>query len=77
MKLYEEQKLNLNAFLRGKRICITTNICTSLQNLNYMVVTARCIDFDWRMHKKIIKFNLISSYRGENIRRMLENTLIE
>jgi hypothetical protein len=78
MKLYEEEKLNLKAFFRGKRICITTDTWTSLQNLNYMVVTASYIDsFDWRMHKKIIKFNLISSYRGENIGRMLENTLIE
>jgi hypothetical protein len=77
MKLYEEEKLNLKALLRGKRICITNNTWISLQNLNYMVVTASFIDFDWRMHKKIIKFNLISSHKGENIGRMLENTSIE
>jgi hypothetical protein len=67
----------LKAYLRGKRICITTDTWTSLQNLNYMVVTASYIDSDLRMHKKIIKFNLISSHKGENIERMLENTLIE
>jgi hypothetical protein len=61
IKLYEEEKLKLKASLRGKRICITTNTWTSLQNFNYMVVTASFIDSDWRMHKKIIKFNLISS----------------
>jgi len=77
MNLYEEEKLKLKAYLRGKRICITTDTWTSLQNLNYMVVTASYIDSDWRMHKKIIKFNLISSHKGENIERMLENTLIE
>jgi hypothetical protein len=77
IKLYEEEKLKLKAYLRGKRICITTDTWTSLQNLNYMVVTASYIDSDWRMHKKIIKFNLISSHKGENIERMLENTLIE
>jgi len=71
MKLYEEVKLNLRAFLRGKRICITTDTWTSLQSLNYMVVTANFIDSDWKMHKKIIKFNLISSHKGENIGRML------
>jgi len=42
-----------------------------------MVVTASYIDSNWRMHKKVIKFNLISSHKGENIGRMLENTLIE
>jgi len=42
-----------------------------------MVITASYIDSNWRMHKKVIKFNLISSHKGENIRRMLENTLIE
>jgi len=42
-----------------------------------MIVTASYIDSSWRMHKKIIKFNLISSHKGENIGRMLENTLIE
>jgi hypothetical protein len=67
----------LKAYLGGKRICITTDTWTSLQNLNYMVVTASYIDSDLRMHKKIIKFNLISSHKGENIERMLENTLIE
>jgi hypothetical protein len=38
---------------------------TSLQNLNYMVVTASYIDSNWRIHKKVIKFNLISSHKGE------------
>jgi hypothetical protein len=77
MKLYEEEKLNLKAFFRGKRICITIDTWTSLQNLNYIVIATTCIDFGWRMHKKIIKFNLISNQRNENIGRMLENTLIE
>jgi hypothetical protein len=77
MKLSEEEKLILKAFLSGKRICFTTDTWTSVQNLNYIVVTASCIDYDWRMHKKIIKFNLISSHRGEKIGRILENTLIE
>jgi hypothetical protein len=77
MKLYEEEKVKLKASLRGKRICITIDTWISLQNLNYMVVSASYIDSSWRMHKKIIKFKLISSHKGENIGRMLKNTLIE
>jgi hypothetical protein len=77
MKLYEEEKLKLKVSLKGKRICITTDTWTSLQNLNYMVVTASYIDSNWRMYKKAIKFNLISSHKCENIGRMLENTFKE
>jgi hypothetical protein len=36
IKLYEEEKLKLNASLKGKRICITTATWTSIQNLNYI-----------------------------------------
>jgi hypothetical protein len=46
MKLYEEEKLKLKKVLSGKRVCITTDTWTSLQNLNYMVVTASFIDHD-------------------------------
>jgi hypothetical protein len=46
MKLYEEEKLKLKAFLSGKRACITADTWTSLQNINYVCVTASFIDFD-------------------------------
>jgi hypothetical protein len=36
IKLYEEEKLKLKASLKGKRICITTDTWTSIQNLNYI-----------------------------------------
>jgi hypothetical protein len=46
MKLYEEEKLKLKKVLSGKRVCITTDTWTSLQNLNYIVVTVSFIDHD-------------------------------
>jgi len=51
LKLYEEEKLRLSAFL-SKRVCITTDTWTSLQNINYMCVTVSFIDSNWAMHKK-------------------------
>jgi hypothetical protein len=42
-----------------------------------MCVTASFIDFDWTMHKKILKFNQIPNHRGETIGRMIENALIQ
>jgi len=76
-KLYEEEKLRLRAFLSGKRVCITTDTWTSLQNINYMCVTASFIDSDWTIHKKILKFNQILNHRGETIGRMIESALTQ
>jgi len=49
----------------------------SLQNLNYMCVTAHFINCDWIMHQKILKFCLVSNHKGETIGRVLETSLIE
>jgi len=46
MKLYEEEKFRLKAFLSGKSVCITTDTWTSLQNINYICVTVSFIDSD-------------------------------
>jgi hypothetical protein len=77
LKLYEEEKLRLRAFLSSKRVCITTDTWTSLQNINYKCVTASFIDSDWTMHKKILKFNQISNHRGETIGSMIESALTQ
>jgi hypothetical protein len=77
LKLYEEEKLRLRTFLSGKRVCITTDTWTSLQNINYMCVTASFIDSDWTIHKKILKFNQIPNHRGETIGRMIESALTQ
>jgi hypothetical protein len=44
MKLYGEEQLQLKALLSGQRVCLTTDTWTSLQNLNYMCVTAYFIN---------------------------------
>jgi hypothetical protein len=58
-------------------ICITIDTWTSIQNLNYMCVTAHFINGDWMLHNKIIKFCLISNHSGDTIEKMLESTLRE
>jgi hypothetical protein len=77
LKVYEREKLALKSVLQRKRICITTNTWTSIQNFNYMCVTAHFIDGDWILYNKIIKFCLISNHSGESIGKMLESTLRE
>jgi hypothetical protein len=62
LKMYEREKFVLKGFLRGRRVCLTTDTW---------------IDSDWKLHKKIIKFCQISDHKGESIGRKLEATLLE
>ncbi|XP_062020755.1 zinc finger BED domain-containing protein RICESLEEPER 2-like [Rosa rugosa] len=42
-----------------------------------MVVTAHFLDSDWKLHKRIINFCSITSHKGKDIRRVLEQCLRE
>ncbi|CAN1298326.1 Putative AC transposase [Linum perenne] len=45
----------------------TTDCWTSIQNINYMCITAHFIDVDWKLNKKILNFCEIKSHRGIDI----------
>jgi hypothetical protein len=75
LKLYGEEKLHLKALMSGQRICLTIDTWTSIQNLNYMCVTAHFIDCDWVLHKKIVKFYLVSNHKGETVGKVLDSTM--
>jgi hypothetical protein len=77
MKLYMEEKVKLKTLLSGQRVCLTTDTWTSLQNLNYMCITAHFIDRDWILHKKIIKFCLVPNHKGDTIGKVLENSMVK
>ena len=61
----------------NQRICLTTDSWTSLQNVSYMCFTAHFIDKDWKLHKRILSFCVISSHKGEAIGRAAEACLID
>ena len=50
---------------------------TSIQQTNYMVLTAHFIDDDWMLHKKILNFCVIPNHKGESITQLLEECLVE
>ena len=54
---------------------MTTNTWTSLQIINYMVITTHFIDNNWKLHKKILNFCAISSHKGDDITLVLEKCL--
>ncbi|XP_019161398.1 PREDICTED: zinc finger BED domain-containing protein RICESLEEPER 2-like [Ipomoea nil] len=77
--VYDEERLKLKQFLRGNnhRVSITTDSWTSIQRINYMVVTAHFIDSEWKLHKKILAFVPVTSHKGEYLAKTLENCLLE
>lgn len=65
--LYVDEKKKLKTVLSKERVCLTTDTWTSIQNINYMCVTAHWIDGDWKLHKRIIGFFQVSNHKGETI----------
>jgi hypothetical protein len=53
LKLYIEEKERLRTALKGQRLCFITNTRISIQNINYIYLTALWIDNEWNLHKKI------------------------
>ena len=46
MKLFMENKKLLKNHLKNERLCLTTDTWSSVQNYNYMYLTAHWIDQD-------------------------------
>ena len=75
LKLYIREKESLRKVLMaGQRVCLTTE--TSIQNLNYIYLTAHYIDVDWVYHKKILNYCLVPDHKGETIGRVVESCLL-
>ena len=70
LKVYKGEKVKLRNQLRGKRVCLTTDTWTSVQNINYMVVTVHFIDDDWVLHRRVLNFCAIVDHKGESIAKL-------
>lgn len=77
LSMYKSEKRKLKDALKGKRVSLTTDTWTSIQNINYMVLTAHFVDDSWNLHKKVLNFCVIPNHKGESISRLLEECLIE
>ncbi|KAL9688096.1 hypothetical protein QQ045_032509 [Rhodiola kirilowii] len=73
--LYMPEKGKIKSVKCDKRVSITTDTWTSIQNINYMVITAHFVDDSWNLHKRIINFTKITSRKGEDICMCLERCL--
>ncbi|KAG6713707.1 hypothetical protein I3842_05G167000 [Carya illinoinensis] len=76
-KLFLREKDKLKSALKGQRICLTTDIWTSVQNFNYMCLTAHFIDENWKIHKRVINFCKVEKHKGETLGEKIEMCLLE
>ncbi|KAK9286316.1 hypothetical protein L1049_014706 [Liquidambar formosana] len=74
LQLYANEKIKLKEFLNNsvERVSLTTDLWTSLQNISYMCLTAHFIGKDWKLHKRILNFCVVSSHKGEAIGNAVE-----
>ncbi|KAL5786985.1 hypothetical protein ACOSP7_003934 [Xanthoceras sorbifolium] len=76
-RLYINEKVILKKWLKESKVgvSLTTDTWTSIQNINYMVVTAHFIDSDWQLQKRILSFTQIGDHRGDSIGRVFTITV--
>ncbi|KAM2388226.1 hypothetical protein ACFXTH_037695 [Malus domestica] len=72
LELYVEEKAKIKSVIEGLRMSITTDTWTSIQMINYMVITAHFLDNNWGLHKRILNFVQVTSHKGDDIGRCLE-----
>ena len=77
MKIYSSEVDILRRAFVGQQVCVTMDTWTSIQNLNYMVVTAHFIDGDWTYQKKILNLCPIANHKGDTIGRVVESCLLK
>jgi hypothetical protein len=73
----EKEKLRAMFMMTGAWVCLTTDTWTSMQKLNYMVITFHFIDSDWNLHKRIVKFCLIPNHKGDTIGEKILSCMLE
>ncbi|XP_050277953.1 zinc finger BED domain-containing protein RICESLEEPER 2-like [Quercus robur] len=75
--IYGVEREELKGALKGRRVCLTMDTWTSIQNLCYMSLTGHFIDDDWKLHKRILNFCQVEDHKEETIGRKIELCLRE
>ena len=72
VSIYNMERMKLKKALEGRRLCLTTDTWTSIQNFCYMCLTCHFIDDDWKLHKRILNFCVVDDHKGETVGRKIE-----
>ncbi|CAH9108572.1 unnamed protein product [Cuscuta epithymum] len=76
LRMYDAKKAEKGA-KEPLCVCLISDTWTSIQNINYMVITDPFIDNGWRMHKRVLNFCLIPNHQGQTIGKILECCLLQ
>ncbi|XP_050915062.1 zinc finger BED domain-containing protein RICESLEEPER 1-like [Lathyrus oleraceus] len=76
-QLHLDEKQKLKAFFKSdsNRVTLTTDCWTSIQNQNYLTLTAHFVDNEWNYQKRIISFTVIPNHKGDTVGRKIEEVL--
>ncbi|CAL5215051.1 unnamed protein product [Lathyrus oleraceus] len=76
-QLHLDEKQKLKAFFKSdyNRVTLTTDCWTSIQNQNYLTLTAHFVDNEWNYQKRIISFTVIPNHKGDMVGRKIEEVL--
>ncbi|KAI5441331.1 hypothetical protein KIW84_010697 [Lathyrus oleraceus] len=68
-QLHLDEKQKLKAFFKSdcNRVALTTDCWTSIQNQNYLTLTAHFVDNEWNYQKRIISFTVIPNHKGDTV----------
>ncbi|CAL5414902.1 unnamed protein product [Camellia sinensis] len=75
--IFNKERDSLRKTLKGRRVCLTTDTWTSIQNINYMCLAVHFIDDDWKLQKRIINFCQVEDHKGGTIGKRIEMCLLE
>jgi len=80
IQMFHDEKAKLKALFAAVpgKICLTSDLWTSIQKLSYMCITAHFISSDWKLNPRIISFYALPSpHTGRVIGEAIYAHLIE
>ncbi|XP_052620942.1 zinc finger BED domain-containing protein RICESLEEPER 4-like [Lactuca sativa] len=77
LSIYEEEKKKLKRLLKNQTVSLTTDTWTSVQNFNYMCLTAHWVDENWTLNKRILNFCQTPNHKGVTIGKLVYRCLQE
>ena len=80
MKKFQTERENLKQYFTNfeGKICLTSDIWTSLMHRGFLCITAHYIDSEWMLNKRIISFKTINTlHNGKNIATLINDEIID
>ncbi|KAK0597141.1 hypothetical protein LWI29_022166 [Acer saccharum] len=80
VRMFNHEKLELQNLLNlvPGRICLTSDLWTSIATDGYLTLAAHFVDNDWRLHKKILNFcRMPPPYTGVALSNKINSLLFE